>query len=217
MAATKESMIDAFLELKKRGKPAIEGETLDKVFGAAHRRAMQLNSFTLESQIDLASRESASAPPSTAPGTTSGRGLLDSSGTDDDLLGGGDEEDFFTFTIEKDVDNATPHLFQFYCKHWTSTRSPGKVPDGDDIFDEAKVTVRKASGKAPIEYLVFEFRGVWIKSWELKGKGDELPDEQIEFAFDACQMRYWPQKLTGARGVMIPSGFFDFRASNKMG
>jgi hypothetical protein len=35
----------------------------------------------------------------------------------------------------------------------------------------------------------------------------------VEFAFDACQMRYWPQKHSGARGVMNPSGFFDFRAN----
>ena len=59
---------------------------------------MELLSFTLESRIDLATRDANRMPE--APGFSNG----DLSGKDSDKK----KEDFFTFTISKAVDNATP-------------------------------------------------------------------------------------------------------------
>lgn len=197
-------MIDAYLELRNGDKPAIEGETLDKILGAKHRRGVQLISFELSSQVDLTPREK----------TTSSEmfgNLFDE--PRDDEPEDEEEQEYFTFTVTKEIDNATPEFFTAYCQHWSSTKTPSTAAKTEGIFDEAKVTIRKAAGSKPIEYLVFEFREVWIKSWELSNKdGDDLPEEELEFCFNACQMRYWPQKVDGSRGVMIPSNFWYFRA-----
>ena len=213
--------LDAFLELRdERDKPAVDGECRDKVFGAAHRKAMSLNEFSLDSKVDLIPREATKKPVSTGTKTNTtqiGQSSFDNDLDDlmDDLDDTDDDQEFFTFTIKKDVDNASPQLYQAYCKNWTASTShdPNQVKD-DGKFASAKVTIRKSGGGSPIEYLVFEFREVWVKSWELKSDAENLPDEEIEFGFNAMQIRYYPQQSTGARGQEMPTGFWDFRSDS---
>ncbi len=54
-----------------------------------------------------------------------------------------------------------------------------------------------------MEYLVYKFGRVWVKSWELSNKdGDELPEETVVFYFDTCRMEYYPQRPDGSAGQM---------------
>src|SRR5262245_27760019 len=90
---------------------------------------------------------------------------------------GADEEHLFTFTITKEVDSATPQLFLAFCGDVTP------YPDGFATIQAARVTLRKAAGKDPLNYLVYFFKACNIKSWKLDCKdGDELPEEEIEFS-----------------------------------
>ncbi len=172
---------DGFLQiLDAQCKTAFSGEALDKKF----KGAIQLNSFELETQVDLASRD-----------------LVTSSS---------DKESYFTFTIEKDVDAATPFFFQYYARNWAATTSPEKMKGKNEgKISKAMVTLRKAAGKEPLEYMVFEFYDVWVKSWEIKSDADALPEEQVEFAFNALRINYFPQRSSGARGVLI-DGAWNF-------
>jgi type VI protein secretion system component Hcp len=62
-----------------------------------------------------------------------------------------------------------------------------------------------------MEYLIYEFRNVYIKSWKLEesGDGDDLPEEVVDFCFTYCQMQYYPQRHSGEQGTPI-EGFWDF-------
>jgi type VI protein secretion system component Hcp len=181
--------LDGYLQILDKGnKAAIKGEALDKAFAGA----IAITSFELDSQVDLGTKDLTTPQESRAS--------------------------FFTFSIEKDVDAATPFLFQAYAEFWSSTTTEGaeKNPNGGK-FDKAKVTLRKPGGKFPVEYMTFEFEEIWVKSWELKTKeGDELPEEQVEFCCNACTIKYFPQRVDGSAGSMVP-GAWDFRKIQSTG
>ena len=46
------------------------------------------------------------------------------------------------------------------------------------------MTLRKAAGATPLNYLIYYFSGVAIKSWELNCKENDLPEETISFNID---------------------------------
>ena len=79
--------LDAFLELCKGGKPAIEGETLDAVFSP--KKAAQVTKFKLSCQKEL---------------------------TDDDSESEDDSQPF-VLNITKEIDAASGDIFQGYCYH----------------------------------------------------------------------------------------------------
>jgi type VI protein secretion system component Hcp len=180
--------LDAYLELLKAdGKtPVIKGECLDYHFGD-DQFPMVLQSFSLESQADLSQEDALKSK------------------------GGEDEGNLFSFTIVKEVDKATPYLFYAYC-HYAS-KNPQK-PNPLEIA-LARVTIRKAAGimkgqgggvqARVLGFLVYEFRDVAIKSWKLDNKdGDDLPEEEVEFTFNAVRVTYTPQKSTGEGATAIP-------------
>jgi type VI protein secretion system component Hcp len=192
---------DAFMELFKGNKVAVTGETLDKKF--ADKKAFELRSFKLNSQRDMTQGHEVD------PGDEEGQA-----------------EPVFVLNIQKDIDSATPDLFLNYCRYATM-RGQDKQQSG--VFDIAIVTVRKAGGirseggkavTGQIEYLVYEFHNVYIKSWKLEesGSGDELPEEVVDFCFNYCQMQYYPQKKTGEQASAV-EGFWDFAdlANNNAG
>jgi len=157
-----EGQLDAFLELVDWDgqTPVIEGESLDAQFKKSGGKPMQLNTFSLESQRDLSSE-----------------------------AGSADTEEAFTFTVTKDVDIATPHLFLAFCNCAT---------DQDNPLAVAKVSLRKAAGPEPLVYMVYKFSGVAIKSWKLTCKdGPELPEEDIDFTFQELLITYTPQTTKG--------------------
>lgn len=187
-------MLDAYLELLNGGQPAVTGECLDAVF--SKKKAMQLTSFTLSSQVDLTGgkpeREDEEAeeiyqPP--GPQKTPSKNL-------------------FTFTITKEIDNATPDLLLGFCQRWATQNV---------TWELARVTVRKAGGGLPaIDYLIYEFTNVYVRSWTLENQdADDLPEEEVEFAFDTCRMQYYPQSASGVRKSMKEGGW-DFGNHKQM-
>lgn len=89
-----------------------------------------------------------------------------------------------------------------YC-HFASTRKAG-------TFDEAILTVRKAAGAKALEYLVYRFRNVYIKSWRLENADEDgLPEEVVDFCFHQCTVEYYPQKSGGAASGLIQASW-DF-------
>ncbi len=169
--------IDAFLELlNESGQAAVKGECLDAAFGNAH--ALQLVDFELTAQGDLDSAYARELDEDSDKETQAKKQKKA-------------RVSLFTFTVTKEIDAATPFLFQAFCRRWSNAADPkGK-------FAKARVTVRKAGG-APLVYLKYEFTDVWMYSWELSNKdGDDLPEETIEFCARTYAMQYFPQSNTG--------------------
>src|SRR3954470_24086859 len=54
------------------------------------------------------------------------------------------DDELFTFSVTKEVDIATPELFLVFCNCATDQANP---------LEMARVTLRKAAGKAPLNYL----------------------------------------------------------------
>jgi type VI secretion system secreted protein Hcp len=82
------------------------------------------------------------------------------------------------------VDKSSPNLFQACCtgKH----------------FDSAKVTVRKAGGDAPLEYLVYDLTEVFISSHNITGHdGGGIAQESGSLNFSKINVTYNPQSDTG--------------------
>lgn len=98
----------------------------------------------------------------------------------------------FGFDIEKEVDKASPFLFQAFC-----TTFSGNLIDRKNIFNEATVTFRKAGAEEPMEFLQMLFKSVVVTSYTLTAKEDGKTTEKISFRFKACQMQYVTQAATG--------------------
>jgi type VI protein secretion system component Hcp len=176
--------LDGFLELKRQGVAAVQGECRDRTF--AVKKAMSIKSFEFGTELAPA------APPD----------------EDDDQDDDDDERPRrqapkrskpaappknpteFKFSVTKEVDSATPQLFVAYCQHAAAVATP---------FDTAIITLRKAGGPEPMIYLVLEFSKVFVTSFTINaGSGDTLPEETIEFSFqNSVRFRYQPQTSAG--------------------
>ena len=86
------------------------------------------------------------------------------------------------FKITKEVDEATPLLFQASVLRAS--------------FDAAHVVFRKAGGDKHFKFLRFRFTNVIIESWALDYSG-EVPTETVSFSFTWCEIRYKPQSHQG--------------------
>jgi type VI secretion system secreted protein Hcp len=90
------------------------------------------------------------------------------------------------FSVVKATDKSSASLFLKCC-------------NGTNIAT-AKVTLRKAAGDAPIEYLVYNFTNVFVSSIQWSGSGgggDDVPMESASFSFETCEINYTPQKDDG--------------------
>jgi type VI protein secretion system component Hcp len=201
-------MLDGFLELLSGGKPAIDGENLDGTFQPKHAIAIQ--SFSLTSE----SRSSRRAAERMAEGLQEGDGVP----TMSEMKPGkkpssnGKERRFsLNFQVTKPVDAASPPLFRAYCKHACLS------PDDDDNkpIDVAKVTLRKAGGAHPLEYLVMQFTKVYVASYEVDGGGstDKPPTETVSFTFKTISILYRPQKHKGQAAARQTAWNFDTPAT----
>ncbi|MGF1580237.1 MAG: type VI secretion system tube protein Hcp [Gemmataceae bacterium] len=191
--------IDAFLELlNDSGNPAIKGECLDREFSDG---ALQLVDFELQAQGEL---DAAYAH------------KLDLERDDKEEKARQDKAklSLFTFTITKEIDAATPFLFQAFCERWSA--KPKDKQQGK--FAKARVSVRKAGG-TPFTYLQYEFTDVHIYSWELSNKdGDDLPEETVEFCATGYNMLYFPQSTSGRQARTRPfEAGWTFREDRKQG
>ncbi|QYZ67396.1 MAG: Hcp1 family type VI secretion system effector [Gammaproteobacteria bacterium (ex Lamellibrachia satsuma)] len=109
--------------------------------------------------------------------------------------GGGGKVSVQDLSLTKYVDKSTPNLYK-YCA-------------SGEQFDEAKLTVRKAGGKAPLEYVIVTMKEVIVTSISAGGSGGEdRLTENITLNFAEVKYEYQPQDQKGAKdGGLIK---FDF-------
>ncbi len=105
--------------------------------------------------------------------------------------GGGGKSNWQDLSITKYIDTASPVLFQ-------------KCADGTH-FTKAKLIVRKAGGKEPVEYFTLDMEEILITSISTGGSGGEdRLTENVSLNFGKYTVTYTPQTATGAAGTAIP-------------
>lgn len=106
-------------------------------------------------------------------------------------------------TFSKYVDKATNNLIQACCngKH---------IP-------EALLTVRKAGGETPVEYLKITMKKILISSYNTGGHADGLDriEETVTMNFAQVKVEYTEQTAQGGAGGTSSAGW-DIAANKKM-
>jgi type VI secretion system secreted protein Hcp len=96
--------------------------------------------------------------------------------------------------VKKYVDRSSPLLFFLCCC-------------GDHVAS-AVLTVRKAGGKKPLEYLKITMETVFVSSVETGGAQDQdRIVETVKLNFAKCKVEYVPQKKDGSGGPSITKGW----------
>ncbi len=117
------------------------------------------------------------------------------SGTMHEARGGGaGKANFQDISVTKWIDKASPALFQHV--------STGKhIP-------KAWLTVRKAGGGEPVEYLVIELEKVLVTSVSTGGSGgEERLTENVSLNFGQFKLIYTPQEDDGTPGAEVEFGY----------
>lgn len=98
-------------------------------------------------------------------------------------------------TITKKVDKSSPKLIKYCC-------------DGNH-FEKALLTVRKAGGGNPVEYLKLEMKPVIITNISTGGsQGDDTVMETVTLNFAKFKVMYQPQDDKGAKkGGSVDQGW----------
>jgi type VI secretion system secreted protein Hcp len=127
-----------------------------------------------EKQMEIASFSLGASNPATIGSGTGGTG--------------GGKVSVSTFNVMKRTDASSPLLFQACCQ--------------GDHYPKATVTLNKAAGKAPIDFLKYEFEEVYVDSVQWSGStgGDDTPTESVSFSFAKVTVTYTPQKPDGSKG-----------------
>ncbi len=100
--------------------------------------------------------------------------------------GGAGKVSIQDISITKWIDKSSPNLMM--------ACSNGKH------FPEAKLTVRKAGGESPIEYLIITLKEVLVSSVSTGGSGGEdRLTENVSLNFAQVLVDYQPQKADGAK------------------
>ena len=97
-------------------------------------------------------------------------------------------------SVMKRVDKASPGLFVNCCtgKH----------------FDTATLSVRKAGGDAPVEYLKYDLSEVYISAVQESGSdGGGIATESVSLNFSKIELTYTPQTAEGAPDAAIPKWY----------
>jgi type VI secretion system secreted protein Hcp len=102
--------------------------------------------------------------------------------------GGGGKVSISSFNILKRSDSASPKLFNTCCQ--------------GDHYPTAVVTLNKSAGKAPIDFIKYEFEEVYVDTiqWSGASGGDDTPIESVSFSFAKITVTYTPQKPDGSKG-----------------
>jgi type VI secretion system secreted protein Hcp len=97
------------------------------------------------------------------------------------------------------VDKSSPNLFQ--------ACATGKH------FDDATVTIRKAGGDAPVEYLIYKLTEVFVSSHNVTGHdGGGIAQESGSINFSKVEMTYNPQTAEGGVDAANTKGY-DIKAN----
>jgi type VI secretion system secreted protein Hcp len=102
---------------------------------------------------------------------------------------------FNALRIVKPVDKSSPILLQMCAS--------------GDHFPTAMLTLRKAGGKNPVEYLIYTFTQVYVTSVDTHGitSQTDIPGETIEFSYATVHEKYTPQKADGSADSPIEGGW----------
>ncbi len=99
------------------------------------------------------------------------------------------------FSAAKYTDKSSAKLFQACCagKH----------------FPKAVVTLLKAGGSNPVDYLKYEFTELFVQdiNWSGSSGGDDVPMESLAFSFSSVSVTYTEQKADGSKGSAIVAGW----------
>lgn len=103
--------------------------------------------------------------------------------------GGAGKVSVSSFNFMKKSDITSPVLFQACCE--------------GDHYDKVAVTLNKAGGKAPVDFLKYEFEDVYVESvqWSGASGGDDTPAESVSFAFGKISVTYTAQNPDGTKGA----------------
>ncbi|MBV5275297.1 MAG: type VI secretion system tube protein Hcp [Lamprocystis purpurea] len=108
--------------------------------------------------------------------------------------GGAGKVSIQDLSITKYIDKSSPVLMM-YC-------SSGKQ------FKEGLLTVRKAGGDSPVEYLLIKMTEVIVTSYSTGGSGgQDLLTENISLNFAEVDVDYTPQKQDGTAEAAIKYGW----------
>lgn len=110
--------------------------------------------------------------------------------------GGAGKVSISSFNFMKKTDITSPVLFQACC-------------DGTH-YDKVSITLNKSGGKAPVDFLKYEFEQVYVESiqWSGSSGGDDTPTESVSFAFGKMVVTYTGQNPDGTKGA-VKSGQWD--------
>jgi len=156
--------IDAFLQFTKSGMAVkIEGETQDAYFRKLDPPAFEIQQWSF-----------GASNTSTIGSATVGAGAGKAS--------------FEPFKVTKNIDRATPYLFQTCCL--------------GGHYEELTLWVRKSGTDSSNKtggdwYLQWQFKMAFVSnvSWS---NGDPMPTEEVSFVYGAIRFTYKAQKSTGA-------------------
>jgi type VI secretion system secreted protein Hcp len=108
--------------------------------------------------------------------------------------GGSGKVDVQDVSLTKYVDSSSPNLMLACCK--------------GSHFDNAVLTVRKAGGDKPVEYVQIKMTEVFITSVSTGGNGgEERLTENVSLNFAKVELDYIPQDDKGGTGTKIPFGW----------
>jgi type VI secretion system secreted protein Hcp len=109
--------------------------------------------------------------------------------------GGAGKVNVQDIAITKFVDKASPMLIKQCCS--------------GNHFKEAKLTLRKAGGKEPVEYLVLTLKEIIISSVTTSGVENEKErvKETVTLNFAEFLVSYTPQDKTGAKQAAMEAGY----------
>ena len=164
--------IDSFLYFEKPGNASIkvEGESTDK-WGKT-KKAFEINSygFGVENVATIGSKSGGA---------------------------GAGKANFEVFEISKNIDSASPVLFQC-CVQGVH-------------FGTVGLALRKSGGGSDSAepYLIYEFKLVFLNSVKWSGSGDDPPEESISFAYGAMTIKYHPHKPDGTMDTTAEIGLWS--------
>jgi type VI secretion system secreted protein Hcp len=100
--------------------------------------------------------------------------------------GGSGKVNVQDLSFTKWIDKSSPNLM-LYCSNGSQ-------------YKEAKLTIRKAGGKEPLEYLIFTFKDVIVSSLSTGGSGGEdRLTENVSLNFREVRVDYQAQKPDGTK------------------
>jgi type VI secretion system secreted protein Hcp len=129
-------------------------------------------------------------------------GLTQSGSTHMGKGGGTGKVNVQDLSITKYVDKASPTLLKLCCK--------------GEYIDEAVLTVRKAGGDDPVEYVKLTLKDCIVSSVTSGGSGGaDRVTENLSLNFASFNYEYTPQEKDNSAGASIPAGW-DIAANQEV-